>query len=650
MEEDIRMEEEETVAVVPEKEEKRGKRKTVLVPRVQNMDNYLMMHYKGYIIQELNKRLVDGELEALTGIPVKSERIIPADCCFRRFSYWRLNRTDFLIDIDLRLELKIETPAGIDTDFYPLYAELWFSYCEDDEECVFERLGMLENKPDHDSLWKLDKFLVPCLRRDEIDEYAEKIWQEYFPEAAKDPGRRSPHILAEKLHLSVISKSLYKRGDIRSIIFFHEGTVTVQPPREPGKREDPPTHEEQMPANTILLNSQMNSSLGHDLDIYHECIHYEWHYLFYRLQDMHNNDIKQLETVRRSVLRDTADPTHFMEYQARYGSFGVMMPKSFMLKSVDSLYKEAYEGKRRDGYFDHDGRRFEFIARKIAGDCLLSKACVRARLIQLGFIAAIGALNYVDGHYITPFAFSDMGNCSCNKTYVIDRKTITRLYRDDRDFQRIMQSGNFAYVDGHVVYCESDNIVVSSYGARLSGWANAHIDRVSLRFSKDYIGNHQYVCSFGQMNNKEAAENVFRFLDLSGSMTLKDRQKAADRLVEEMPLSFHSALTFIMKGRCTVDELVNRIPISRSTLLRLRTEERKQYNLDQIIAICIGLHLPPWLSDILLDRAKLSVKRVGPYGYYGIILDCFYMDTIDEVQDFIEENGYDPLDLNFEAE
>ena len=59
-------------------------------------------------------------------------------------------------------------------------------------------------------------------------------------------------------------------------------------------------------------------------------------------------------------------------------------------------------------------------------------------------------------------------------------------------------------------------------------------------------------------------------------------QKAADRLVEEMPISFHGALAYIMKGRCTVDELVSRIPISRSTLLRLRTEERKQYNLDQV--------------------------------------------------------------------
>ena len=632
--------------------EKPIKSRTVMVPKVQNMDNYLIKHYKNYIIQELNQRLADGEITEIVGVPVKSERILPAECCFRRFSYWRLNQCDFLIDIELRMELRIETAAGIDTEFFSFYVELWFSFCDDNEECAFDRFGLLEDMPEHDGAWKLDKYLVPILRQDEIDEYAEEIWFARYPEAAKDQKLRRPLALIEKMNLSVISLPLYKRSDTRCILFFREGTILIQPDRAPGEHDAPPPFEEHVPANTIVVNTHAEGGLGNDLDLYHECIHYEWHYLFYRLQDMHNNDMQQLKKVCRSSIKnkDTADPTYFMEYQARYGSYGLMLPKSFMLETVDSLYKDAYEGKRKDGYFDHDGRRYEYIARKIAGEYNLSKAGVRGRMIQLGYAAAFGSLNYVDGRYITPFAFSDTGNCSKDATYVIDRKNISLLYRKDKDFQKIMQSGKFAYVDGHVVYCESDNVIVASGVARLSGWANAHIDRVSLRFSKTYVNEHHYTYAFGQMNCREAVENAFKFLDLSGSMTLKDRQNAADRMVEEMPMSFHGALAYIMKGRCTVDELVKRIPISRSTLLRLRTEERKQYNLDQIIAICIGLHLPPWMSEILLERARLSVKRTGPYAYYGIILDCFYMDTIQDVQEFIKENGLDPLQLNFDTE
>ena len=133
-------------------------------------------------------------------------------------------------------------------------------------------------------------------------------------------------------------------------------------------------------------------------------------------------------------------------------------------------------------------------------------------------------------------------------------------------------------------------------------------------------------------------------------LALKDAEKRKTAFMEDMPISFHGALSYIMKGRVTVDELTKRVPISRSTILRLRTEERKSYDLDQVIAICVGLHLPPWLSGILLEKAGLTVNRYGPYGYYGTILDCFYMDTIAEVQQFLKENEYDELKLNMDPD
>ena len=652
-----RQSEEQNTAMALDEEEKdstvktNAKTKSVLVPRIQNMDDYFLKHYKKYVIQELNQCLVDGKIENLVGIPVKSDRILAGECCFQHFDYWRLNRTDFWIEIDLRLELRVQTACGIDTDFYWLYVELWFSYADDDEQCCFETLGRLENKREFPDCWKLDKYLVPVLRRDEIDKYSEQIWDQVFPEAAKEPKLRRANDLAVKLGLSIRYLHLYNQNHIRSVIFFRDSTVLTQALHQSGVREAPPPIECDVGANTIILNSNLEEGCDHDLDIYHECIHYEWHYLFYRLQDMYNNDMKQIKMIKRTLIkeRDIANPVEFMEHQARYGSYGVMMPITFMHNTISARYKEVLETKREDGTFDHDGRRYDSIARGIASDYSLSKARVRARMLQLGYSAAKGALNYVDGRYITPFAFSEIENARGNETYVIDRKSVMDLYKKDKEFQQIMQTGHFAYVDGHVVHCDSANIIRDFGGSRLSGWANAHIDRVSLRFSRVYSGNHTCTYTFGKMNSEEALKNSFKFLDLNGSMTLREAENAKTQMMEEMPMSFHGALSYIMKGRVTVDELVDRIPISRRTLMRLRTEEKKKYSLDQIIAICIGLNLPSWLSQILLEKAGLSVKRFGPYGYYGTILDCFYMDTINEVQKFLTDNGYDPLNLDFES-
>ena len=205
-----------------EKPKKNQKSKTIYVPKVQNMDNYFLKHYKDYTIQELNKRLVDGQLEEVVGVPVKSEQILPGECCFQRFNYWRINKSDFWIDIDLRLELRVETPAGIDTDFYWFVVELWFFFDDNEEECAFESIKLLENKEEHEECWKLDKHLVPVLRRDEIDKYSEAMWEQYYPEAAKDPKQRNPRELAKKMGLTITNIRLYKRNHIKGIIFFHK--------------------------------------------------------------------------------------------------------------------------------------------------------------------------------------------------------------------------------------------------------------------------------------------------------------------------------------------------------------------------------------------------------------------------------------------
>ena len=622
------------------------------VPQVTDMDSYFTKHYANRIVDELNACLADGTLAEYIHAEIKSERILPEECYVKGLSYWRLNRTDFYIDADVRIELKVQTKAGIDTDFFWLYVEFWFYMDEEDEECDFSDCGLLENKPAHEDCWKLDQYLVPVLRRDEIDKYANEIWEKYFPEALKEPLLRHPKDLATKMGLSVLTKKLHKRNNVKGIIFFRDGSVMIQPPRESGQKDDPEPIDLKVPANTVVLNLQADSSYDYDLDLYHECVHYEWHYLFYRLQEMHNSDIHKLKKVKKTLEKGQrfSGPVDFMEHQARYGSYSLMMPHDFMNETIRSIYKESFSSKRKDGYFDHDGMRFDYIGRKIADTYSLSKARVRARMLQLGYIAAVGALNYVDGRYIVPFAFSETDNSGGNYTYVIDRQSVMKLYRTDKKFKQLMQSGQFVYADGHVVHCESAGLQHTPHGARLSAWANAHMDRISLRFSKTYIGDHKYKYKFGQMNSEDALKDSMRFLDINGSLSVKEADKLKNQLMEEMPLSFHGALSYIMKGRVTVDELTRRIPISRSTLMRLRTEERKEYQLDQVIAICVGLHLPPWLSAILLEKAGLSVKRYGPKGYYGTILDCFYMDTIKEVQQFLSDNGYDELMLNFDPD
>ena len=136
-----------------------------------------------------------------------------------------------------------------------------------------------------------------------------------------------------------------------------------------------------------------------------------------------------------------------------------------------------------------------------------------------------------------------------------------------------------------------------------------------------------------------------QFLDQEGTMTVIERLKRQKELMDKMPETFPDALVYIMKDRIKVEDLSQKSYLSVSTIARLRSKERLNYNLDQIIAICVAMHLPPWLSEALLNRAHLDIKRYGTYGYYREILDCYFMDDIDTVQAFLVENGLKPLAL-----
>lgn len=633
-------------------EEEKSHEKTVLVPDVIDMDTYFHKHYDKQLITELNELLADGSIAEKTGRDIVSERILPEECSVKTIRYWGESRETFYIDLEVRLELKVRSGNDTDTDFFWFYVIFWFCFDDVDEECSLHEFGLLENRKYLHYSWRLDKYLVPVFRRDEIEFYAPEIWKKYLPEAADNPEARYPDYLCNAMGLTVVYHRLSDRPHTRGIIFFEDGRLLTQPEPFNCRRKDPV--EVQVKAKPIVLNSDTDSDYDYNLDLYHECIHYEWHYLFYKLQSMHNSDIEQLSTSKLTVKKDKASsgPVSFMESQARLGSYCLMMPKAFMLDTIKKLNAEYKPYARKKGYFDHDGFRFEYMIRMISGKYQLSKARIKARMKQLGFTAAVGALNYVDGRYITPFALSDPDNCKNGRDYVIDRKNVHALYKSNKKFRDLMQSGQFTFVDGHIVYnkTEAEDVIYTASGARLSPWANAHADEVCLPFDKKYTEAHKCRYTYRQMNSDEDLKNSMRFLSSAGTLSVKDAQKMKDRLMEDMPLSFHGALSYIMKGRVTVDDLKDRIPLSRNTILRLRTEERPSYELDQVIALCIGLNLPPWLSEILLDKAGLTVKRYGPKGYYGVILDCFYMDTINEVQKFLEDNGYPELRLNFDPE
>ena len=133
-----------------------------------------------------------------------------------------------------------------------------------------------------------------------------------------------------------------------------------------------------------------------------------------------------------------------MEKQANRGAYGLMMPAVSTRELIMDECSKAEE-------YQHLGEMYEIAGKAIAKTLGLPHFRVRARMVQLGYIEATGALNYVDKKLIKPFAFDVESWKSEEHTFVIDTKAVDELKRTCEDFRNIMISRKYIDVDGHVV-------------------------------------------------------------------------------------------------------------------------------------------------------------------------------------------------------
>ena len=465
----------------------------------------------------------------------------------------------------------------------------------------------------------LDDYLVPVLSRAMIDEEAENILLRFCADGLRDPKQLEAERLAGALGLTIVNLTLDDRPETASILFFEAGSVDV---RGEGRVR--------VAANSIVLNRDSACRFSRRDAIFHECFHYVEHRLFFQLQRLGGRDLRGT-AARGGAARD---PVEWIEWQARCGSQCLQMPRSLLTRRV----REEL-AKQRD-FPAHMGRKLHTIGMKLAGEFGVPRFRLRNRMIQLGYSAAKGALNYVDGAYIAPFAF-EADACRGGKTFSIGRGEALREYVRSEAFRAMIDSGRYIYADGHI--CLNDPRFVTQLNVRacLTAWANAHVDRCCLRFETVYIRAARARYVFGRLNSDEE----YNARSLSLSLPEERRSalscaRAMSRLLLELPGSFSGTLRAHMTRQgMTIERLSEKTGISVRSINRLRNEERASYALEQVILIALALHLPPEFSLDLIEKAGLRLRSRPEDLIYGAVLRTMYKEPLDAIQEALHECG-----------
>lgn len=360
---------------LPPKTELRKGKKTLQLPELVSMWKYMMC--RGYanrrlaLYSFLNSQLHRGMLSDIVGFRVLNPVINREACEFKGVTFWKISRETFYADVKVTLKLKA-------LDGIHEWNGILVCWCcfDDGFELSVEDLTESIDRSEVDGLIMLNPFLIPYMTNQQMDEFTERLWIDYgMPNALKNPSLRKATELARRMGLEIMYLDVYEHQDMDSIIFFEESDLIVGEDKIVKNPDGSTKHLKtgtptttHIPANTIVVNTNKIRRDYSAFNIFHECVHYQLHYMFFRLQQMGSNDIRLVKTVEKEIEEDKglSDPIFFMENQANRGAYGLMMPAT---DTRDRIHAEL--GKVKE--FRNQGDRYEQVGKELSRQLVLER-------------------------------------------------------------------------------------------------------------------------------------------------------------------------------------------------------------------------------------------------------------------------------------
>ncbi len=116
--------------------------------------------------------------------------------------------------------------------------------------------------------------------------------------------------------------------------------------------------------------------------------------------------------------------------------------------------------------------------------------------------------------------------------------------------------------------------------------------------------------------------------------------KRLNGILNDLPGSFSGTLKKHMKRLgFSPDLLAESSWISPSTIKQYRQNENNKKTLKTVTALCIGLHLHPWLAEDMIRKAGLVVTATKQDSAYRYLYTFHYKDTIEECNKYLKSQN-----------
>ncbi len=539
---------------------------------------------------------------------------------------WIDSKGDTKIEFDIAIEVtaNVEGISGKHHDRDSYSSRFWVMvYCS----------GSLDKKLNDFYIIGVDEFnkstpkkpltgdLVPYIPKSKYDEYANEMLEKYYfkfhPEAKTNPVPINVDELAKSMGLSVVNTSISRDRSIFGQIFFADTEVVIY------NAEKSQSEKKLINKDTILVDdtaAYLRSYGSRNMTIAHECVHSYYHRKAFLFAQMFNEKLHYIQCQVSGEMKNSESNTtaEWMEIQANGLAPYILMPKESFEAYAKSLF-EHYNQFSRIG-----SNSINQIIDELAKTYEVTIYAARKRLIDLGFEQAIGAYNWVDGHYVRPYAFKN-NSLSNDETYTVSYKDVYKKVVSDSKIASSVFMNEYVFVENHLCINHPNYIEkVSNGDLILSDYALIHMDECCVKFKYNTIRGFNEGSNLGLMCylSRDTSKELEFDLEISNLPNTKiedslftERYKIHTENVAEVAraivdMTFGEIIDYLMKYLdIRINELEIDSGLNERTIRRYIKGENKVPDKRSVVALLRALNLPPRICNIAVQQAGISFRN-----------------------------------------
>lgn len=490
--------------------------------------------------------------------------------------------------------------------------------------------------------------LVPYIKIEDMDKYAMEILTTYYPEVLQSPQSVNAKCLAKRMGLKVHEHGIVEDMSIFGQIYFYDCKTQLY------DRKTGVIRKGIVKANTIVVDPQalfLFSTTSFNITVAHECVHFALHRKAFELERLCNNDFSKIQC---GVLGDLADrqrddETSWMEYHANFIAPRIVMPAVTFKQKADEFISRRMQEKRVTESLEV----LESVIDDLASFFDVTRTAAKIRMVDLGYEEAIGTYLYIDGKYVQPHRAYKKGAINHKQTFSISRKDLIGVLLENSDLRDSVENGRYAFLDSHLVLNtpkyvtkdENDFLVLTKY-------ARYHMEECSLIFDIEAIAKKEISTRYFSycVLNRDANspyEMQIKFHNGYENSTdekqieyLRKVQTEELTMFNSLPHDFKGTIESLKKWRnLTNQDIADAMLVNERTVRRILNGE-SDTSIENIIALCSVLKLPPKITFAVIDRSPAKLRPETPKGYalYTLIYTTVGQ-SIEEVRKRAQELG-----------